>query len=82
MADLAEAEDARTLYLPTLRQPVSVLHDWRALGSIAWIVRRFCPDLVHTHTAKAGFVGRLGALLGNRPRPALVHTYHGHVLGG
>lgn len=39
------------------------------------------PDLLHTHMAKAGALGRLAAL-SVRPRPSLVHTYHGHVLTG
>jgi glycosyltransferase involved in cell wall biosynthesis len=82
MADLAEREGARTEYLPTLVQPVRPQDDLRALGSLARIVRRFRPDIVHTHTAKAGFLGRQAALIALRPRPAIVHTYHGHVLDG
>jgi glycosyltransferase involved in cell wall biosynthesis len=82
MADLAASEGARTLYLPSLRQPVNPLHDSRALKDLASIARRFRPDLVHTHTAKAGFLGRSAALMAVRPRPALVHTFHGHVLEG
>ena len=74
MADLAEREGAETLYVPSLRQPVSPLHDSRALRELRSIARRFHPDLVHTHTAKAGFLGRSAALIGVRPRPALVHT--------
>jgi glycosyltransferase involved in cell wall biosynthesis len=82
MADLAEREGAETVYLPSLRQPVDPLHDARALAQLRSIVRRVRPDLVHTHTAKAGFVGRSAAILAVRPRPALVHTFHGHVLEG
>jgi glycosyltransferase involved in cell wall biosynthesis len=82
MADLAAAEGAETVYLPSLRQPVSPLHDARALAQIRSIARRFRPHLVHTHTAKAGFLGRQAALLALRPSPVLVHTFHGHVLEG
>jgi glycosyltransferase involved in cell wall biosynthesis len=82
MADLAEAEGAETLYLPSLRQPVSPLHDTLALKELGAIARRFRPHLVHTHTAKAGFLGRSAALLALHPRPMLVHTFHGHVLEG
>jgi glycosyltransferase involved in cell wall biosynthesis len=82
MADLAAAEGAETVYLPSLRQPVNPLHDTRALRELGAIARRFRPDLVHTHTAKAGFLGRSAALMAVRPRPVLVHTFHGHVLEG
>jgi glycosyltransferase involved in cell wall biosynthesis len=82
MADLAEREGARTLFLPTLVQPVRPQNDLRALASLMRIVRRFRPDVVHTHTAKAGFLGRQAAVLSLRPPPVIVHTYHGHVLEG
>ncbi len=82
MADLAAQEGAETLYLPSLRQPINPLHDTRALAELRSIARRFRPDIVHTHTAKAGFLGRSAALLALRPRPVLVHTFHGHVLEG
>lgn len=68
-------------FLPDLRQPVQPLHDARALLKLIRIARAFKPHIVHTHTAKAGFIGRQAALA-VRPRPAIVHTYHGHVLEG
>jgi glycosyltransferase involved in cell wall biosynthesis len=81
MADLAEREAVRREFLPSLVQPVAPAKDTGALAKLARIVRRFRPDIVHTHTAKAGFIGRAAALT-VRPRPVIVHTYHGHVLEG
>ncbi len=81
MAGFAEKEGARMVMLPDLAQPVSPLRDLRALGQLIRVLRRFQPHIVHTHTAKAGFLGRLAAL-SVRPRPVIVHTFHGHVLSG
>jgi glycosyltransferase involved in cell wall biosynthesis len=81
MADLAEREGAQTRHLSQLGQPVSPVRDPLALAQLVRIARQFKPHIVHTHTAKAGFVGRAAALA-LRPRPAIVHTYHGHVLEG
>jgi len=82
MADLAVAEGARTEHVPSLVQPPRPHRDAAALARIAAIAKRFRPQIVHTHTAKAGFVGRLAGLGAVRPRPVVVHTYHGHVLEG
>lgn len=58
------------------------LDDIKALLALVSIMRRFRPDIVHTHTAKAGTLGRLAARVAFRRRPVVVHTYHGHVLSG
>jgi glycosyltransferase involved in cell wall biosynthesis len=81
LADLSQEEGATMRFLADLRTPIDPLHDSRALLKLIRIVRRFRPHVVHTHTAKAGFLGRQAALA-MRPRPAIVHTYHGHVLEG
>jgi glycosyltransferase involved in cell wall biosynthesis len=50
---------------------------------LADLIRRERPTILHTHTAKAGAVGRIAALLAGRARPPIVvHTFHGHVLRG
>lgn len=81
LQEYAESEGAELVFLPALVQPIQPGSDLRALRELAHLVRRFRPDVVHTHTAKAGFVGRSAAMT-IRPRPVVVHTYHGHVLKG
>jgi glycosyltransferase involved in cell wall biosynthesis len=70
-----------------LGRRVSPLTDVRALWSLVRIVFRVRPDVVHTHTAKAGTLGRIAAFLYNLTRRRsqrclVVHTFHGHVLHG
>jgi glycosyltransferase involved in cell wall biosynthesis len=81
MADLADAEGARTEFLPTLVQPVDPRRDLVTIRRLSALIAEFRPHLIHTHTAKAGFVGRSAAEL-RRDRPVIVHTFHGHVLEG
>lgn len=74
-------------YVDGLRRPIAPHDDARAFAAIWSILRDVRPDVVHTHMAKAGLLGRLATRLYNRTigrsRPArLVHTYHGHVLDG
>lgn len=59
------------------------LHPWRdqqALGEIAALIDRIRPHIVHTHTAKAGLLGRWAAWRAGVP--VIVHTFHGHVFDG
>ena len=61
MEDFAESEGATLRSLPHLVQPVRPVDDARALSSLSQLMRTMRPHIVHTHTAKAGFVGRLAA---------------------
>lgn len=69
-------------YIDSLGPEIRPLQDIRALFALIRLIRAFRPTIVHTHTAKAGMLGRTAALLAPGPRPVVVHTYHGHVLRG
>jgi glycosyltransferase involved in cell wall biosynthesis len=72
-------------YLPSMVRSVSPLADVRAVAAILGQLKAFKPQIVHTHTAKAGTVGRTAAMAYNRSvatRARTVHTYHGHSLEG
>jgi glycosyltransferase involved in cell wall biosynthesis len=79
-AGLAAEEGCRVRPLQGLGPEISPGDDARALAGLVTLMRRFQPQIVHTHTAKAGTLGRLAAWHALRPRPVIVHTYHGHVL--
>lgn len=66
--------------IPMLGREISPGNDFVAYRNIARAIRRFRPHIVHTHTAKAGMLGRLAALMNGVP--IIVHTFHGHVLRG
>jgi glycosyltransferase involved in cell wall biosynthesis len=69
--------------VPQLSREISPLHDPPAIAQLVSIIRRERPHILHTHTAKAGAVGRLAAILARDARPPIVvHTFHGHVLRG
>lgn len=66
--------------IPDLGREIRPLSDTQTLWRLVALMRRLRPHVVHTHTAKAGAVGRAAAILAGVP--LVVHTYHGHVLRG
>jgi glycosyltransferase involved in cell wall biosynthesis len=77
--------DPKPLVVKTLQREISPLADLRAFWELYRIIQRERPDIVHTHTAKAGTSTRLAAVLHNRlrgDRVLNVHTFHGHVFEG
>lgn len=74
------ASDVRPYRMATLGRSVRPADDARAVAALAAEMRRFRPHIVHTHLAKAGFLGRAAAILTRVP--ARVHTFHGHLLYG
>ena len=83
MAYIAEQAGARVVALPGLSREISPFRDAIAVFRLAKLIRQVRPTILHTHTAKAGTVGRVAALVAGSARPPIVvHTFHGHVLRG
>jgi glycosyltransferase involved in cell wall biosynthesis len=75
------AQDVAAVRIPGLGRSVSPLKDLAAFFLLIREIRKFKPDVIHTHTAKAGLLGRLAGLIA-RPQAKRVHTFHGHLLHG
>jgi glycosyltransferase involved in cell wall biosynthesis len=83
MAFVAEQRGIEVEWIPELQREVSPLQDVGVVRSLAELIRRERPHVLHTHTAKAGTAGRLAArLAGDARPPVVVHTFHGHMLLG
>lgn len=83
MAFVAEELGVPVVRIEELHRDISPARDAIAVLRLARLIRRVRPRILHTHTAKAGALGRLAALLAGDARPPLVlHTFHGHVLRG
>ena len=75
------ATDIKAIRIPGLGRSISIGKDLKAFFLLMREIRRFKPDVVHTHTAKAGVLGRVATFLA-RPTAKRIHTFHGHLLHG
>jgi glycosyltransferase involved in cell wall biosynthesis len=75
------ATDIKAIRINGLGRRVSLLGDIRAFLSLVKAISEFKPNIIHTHTAKAGFLGRLASLV-SLQKSVRVHTFHGHLLNG
>jgi glycosyltransferase involved in cell wall biosynthesis len=81
MLDLARARGVTPVIIPGMVGEATLnQRDLKALIALCRLLRRERPHIVHTHTAKAGVLGRVAARLAGVP--VVVHTFHGHVLHG
>lgn len=71
----AAVADLPVCVIDELRRSINPWRDWRAYRRIRRALREFRPDVVHTHSAKGGVLGRLAA--SSLGAPAIVHTVHG-----
>src|SRR5438874_9757828 len=83
MAFVADELGIEVERIEELHREISPIRDAVAIVRLARLIRRVRPHILHTHTAKAGAVGRLAAMLAGDARPPIIlHTFHGHVLRG
>ena len=75
------ATDIKATRIAGLGRSVSLFADLKAFFGLVSLIRKYKPDVIHTHTAKAGVLGRLASLLAGRGA-VRVHTFHGHLLHG
>lgn len=75
------AHDVESIRIPGLGRSLTPRKDLGAFFLLIREIRRFKPDVIHTHTAKAGVLGRLAGLIA-RPQAKRIHTFHGHLLHG
>lgn len=74
---IAENLGLKPLIISELKRAIHPINDWKAYWKIRKLIREFKPDIVHTHAAKAGLIGRLAAK--HEGVKVIVHTFHGHV---
>ena len=75
------AVDVTAIRIDGLGRSIKPRADLTAMFAIIKEIRRFKPDVIHTHTAKAGVVGRIASILSGK-KSVRVHTFHGHLLHG
>lgn len=80
MGYLAERSSVKPVYIPCLGRAINPFRDIRAFFQMLAYMRRYRPHIVHTHTAKAGALGRLAASISGVP--VKIHTFHGHIFAG
>ncbi len=67
----------KPVIIPEMRREINFKNDYLAYKKLKAIIREFKPDIVHTHAAKAGALGRLAAI--SCGVPIIYHTFHGHI---
>lgn len=88
MAYYALQKNVKPIFIPELKRQLCFLNDLSALRKIYKIIKSEQPDIIHTHTAKAGSLGRLAGISYNllhllkKKQIKFIHTFHGHIFDG
>ena len=75
------ATDVKAVRIQGFGRRISLGGDLKAFFSLVNEIRNFKPHVIHTHTAKAGFLGRIASIISLQPS-IRIHTFHGHLLNG
>ena len=75
------ALDIPAIRVKGLGRAIRLRDDFMALLELTRLIRELEPDIIHTHAAKAGALGRIASIFA-RSQARLIHTYHGHLLHG
>jgi glycosyltransferase involved in cell wall biosynthesis len=76
----AKKNGVNVIALPSMVRSIRPIKDLKALLSLVWLIFKEKPDIVHTHSSKAGILGRMAAKINFVPH--IIHTPHGHVFYG
>ncbi|MCL2064626.1 MAG: glycosyltransferase [Candidatus Cloacimonetes bacterium] len=80
MSYYAEEKNVSIHYLKKMSREIKFYNDLLALWEIYLLIKKEKPDIVHTHTTKAGTLGRIAAFLAGVP--TIIHTFHGNIFKG
>lgn len=86
MSHFAQSKGVKPVIISKLQRRINLLYDAISFWKVLCLIKREQPDIIHTHTAKAGALGRFAGLiykifLGGK-NCKIVHTFHGTVLSG
>jgi len=75
----------KSYFVPEMKREINLVQDLKALFKICKIVWKEQPDIIHTHTSKAGVLGRIAGILfklWSSKNMRLFHTFHGNIFDG
>ena len=75
-------QDLNGIHLSGLGRNPNLTMEIKSFIKVRKAIKYSNANVINTHTSKAGLIGRLAALSLGKKRPALVHTFHGHILYG
>ena len=75
--EFARNNGVKTFIIEEMGRSISLWNDFVSLIKLYKLIQQVKPVIVHTHTAKAGTIGRVAAFLAHVP--VIIHTFHGHT---